>query len=35
MIQEKEQLNLQIAEMSILARIKQDVGEQVQQEEGI
>ena len=32
MIQEKEQLNLQIAEMSILARIKQDEGAQDQQE---
>lgn len=35
MLQEKEQLNLQLAEMSILLRIKQDVGEQGQnQEEG-
>ena len=31
-LQEREQLNLQIAEMSILARIKQDVGEPDQQE---
>ena len=35
MLQEKEQLNLQLAEMSILLRIKQDVGEQDQnQQEG-
>ena len=35
-IQEKEQMNLQIAEMSILARIKQDegVGGQGQEEGG-
>ena len=34
MLQEKEQLNLQLAEMSILLRIKQDVGEDQNQQEG-
>ena len=34
-IQEKEQLHLQIAEMSILARIKQEEGEPTEQQEGM